>query len=92
MPWHVTVGFGLMALPVVLTLFHAVIDGKKKNTIWYFGDGYGNVFEDIVRLAAGTDYRSNKKRYIATSIFVRLFLLSSGLAIISFHSIKYVLW
>lgn len=77
-PWYKTVGAGLMALPVMVTIFQAVAYGKQYGTIWNFGDGYGNLFEDVVRFAAGCDYRTNKRRYIRTSLVIRMIIFTGG--------------
>lgn len=82
--WYKTLGVGIASLPIILTLFHVVLDWKKKGSFWYFGDGHGNLFEDIVRIAAGTDYRSNKNRYIITSIVIRGVMLAAGLTLCFF--------
>lgn len=83
-PWYKTTGAGLMALPVMVTIFQAVAYGKQYGTIWNFGDGYGNLFEDIVRYFAGCDYRTNTKRYIGTSLIIRGILFFGGLTLVFF--------
>lgn len=75
--WYRTVFAGIAFLPVMVTAFHFK-DRKEKGTVWYFGDGYGNVFEDLIRSINGADYRTDPKGYIRTSLWVRGLLLVIG--------------
>lgn len=81
--WYRTVFAGIAFLPVMVTAFHFQ-DRKKKGTMWYFGNGYGNIFEDIVRIVAGCDYKTNPKRYLKTSKLIRGVLFFGGLALFYF--------
>lgn len=79
--WYKTVGIGMILYPIMITGFHAYLHGKKLE-FWYCGDGHGNIFEDLVRIANCADYEEDPKGYTRTSIYIRGLFFIEGVILL----------